>query len=59
MEYYKMRAREYAEEYGVIDYKVKNNEMIYRERYPLEGIYKATVNLDTMVETRKRLYRRK
>ena len=56
---YEIKAIRYAEKHGVRDFKVKKNIMTYYESYPREGKYKATVNLDTMVETRKQLYKRK
>lgn len=46
------RAIEYAEKYGIIDYEVKGNQMIYYANYP-EYLYvpkhtiKVTVDLDT------------
>ena len=58
MKDYNQKAIEYAERYGIIKYKVTKNEMVYREEIKREGIYKATVNLDTMKETRKKLYER-
>ena len=50
-----LKALEYAEKYGIIDYKITGNTMTYYESYPTEGHYKATVNLKTMVETRKQV----
>lgn len=58
MKDYESKAIRYAEKYGIRDYKLKKNIMTYREKYPTEGIYKATVNLDTMQEVRKQLYKR-
>ena len=55
---YDLKAIKYSERYGVRDYKLKKNIMTYREKYPTEGIYKATVNLETMEEVRKQLYKR-
>ena len=61
MEKYDYRALCFAEEYGIIEYKVSKNEMIFYSSYPLEHMtYKAIVNLDTMKETRtamKRYYK--
>lgn len=48
---YDQLALKYAEKYGIIDYKVINNEMVYYEYLPNET-YKAIVNLDTMKESR-------
>lgn len=43
----------YAEKYGIIEYKIYNNTMIYFVKYMLENIrYKCSVNLDTVKETR-------
>jgi hypothetical protein len=43
----------FAEEYGIIEYHVKGNEMIFYTSFPLERMtYKAVVNLDTMDEVR-------
>ena len=46
----------YAEHYGIIEFHVKDNLMIYYPTYPMEhATYRATVNLDTMKETREPL----
>lgn len=46
----------YAEQYGIIEYHVKGNRMIYYPTYPEEHMtYKAVVNLDTFKETREPL----
>ena len=55
-----LRARLYAEEYGVLEWKVKGNRMIYYVNYPAcscEPRYtvKVTVRLDSMKEERQRL----
>ena len=43
----------YAEEYGILEFHVKGNQMIYYPTYPEEHMtYKAVVNLDTFEETR-------
>ena len=52
---YDEKALLYAEKYGIIDYKVYNDEMVYYERFYNEGTYKVVVNLDTKKETRKKL----
>ena len=33
-EFYKLRALEYAEKYGILEWKVKSNKMIYLVSYP-------------------------
>lgn len=48
----------YAEEHGIINYKVKGNRMIYYHNYPAylnnpPYTVKYTVRLDTMKEERK------
>lgn len=48
----------YAEKYGIIEYKVKGSMMVYYEQIGTSK-YKATVNLKTMQETRKELYKRR
>lgn len=53
---YKNKALKYAEKYGIIDYEIKENLMIYYVNYSLENRkYKCTVNLNTMKETRKQI----
>lgn len=48
----------YAEKYGIIEYYVKGNEMIYYTSFPQEhNTYKAVVNLDLSKEKRTRLKR--
>ena len=48
----------YAEKYGIIEYHVKGNEMIYYTSWPLEySTYKAVVNLDTLDEVRTEMSR--
>lgn len=45
----------FAEKYGIVEYDVIGDKMIYFERF-LEGewiTYKTTVDLKTMEETRK------
>lgn len=57
----KQKALCYAEKYGICEYKVTGNEMIYYKSYRMEhSTIKAVVNLDTMTETRsymRRYYR--
>lgn len=55
---YEDKAILYAEKYGIIEFKVKGNEMIYYTSFPLERMtYKAVVNLDEMKEKRTPLKR--
>lgn len=54
-EYYENKAVSYAERYGIIEYRVSKNEMIYYQTYPTGGTYDVRVNLDTMKETRSKL----
>ena len=54
------RALEYAEKYGIIDYKVDGNKMIYYANYPEylaepKRTYKVIVRLNTMKEERQLL----
>ena len=54
MKDYNNIALKYSEKYGIIDYEVKNNKMIYYVNYLLENRkYECIVNLDTLKETRK------
>jgi hypothetical protein len=41
----------YAEKYGIIEYEVKDNIMIYTEEFPNEGKFRHEYNLDTEEET--------
>ena len=53
---YEASALVYAEHYGIIEFHVKGNQMIFYPTYPMEHrTYKATVNLDTFKETREPL----
>lgn len=53
---YEFKALRYAEKYGIVDYKVENNKMIYYETHYDNGFnekpikYQYIVNLDTMKE---------
>lgn len=50
---YELKALLYAEKYGVIEYCVEGNRMIYYSSYPMEHMtYKSAVDLDSMEETR-------
>ena len=58
MKDYEHKALCYAEEYGIIEYHIKGNEMIYYTSFPMERkTYKAVVNLDTMFEVRTEMDR--
>lgn len=53
-------ALQYAEKYGIVEYKVKGNRMIYYANYPAylaEPRYtmKVTVRLNTLKEERQKL----
>lgn len=50
---YEELAEEYACRYGIIEYEVRGNKMIFVERYDY-GLYQSVVNLDTMKETREK-----
>lgn len=53
---YHHKALLYAEKYGIVEYTVMDNTMVYYESFPLEqATYKAIVNLDTMQEQRKQI----
>ena len=50
---YELAALRYAETYGIIEYHVKGNKMIYYTSWPMEHeTYKAVVDLDLQSETR-------
>lgn len=54
------RATEYAEKYGILDYTIKGNRMIYYANYPEylnepRKTYKVIVRLNTMKEERQKL----
>lgn len=52
------KALRYAERYGILDFKVKDNEMIYYASYPVEhATYKCTVDLNKGKETRQQMKR--
>lgn len=59
---YENKALQFAETYGIIDYKVKGNKMIFYQTFHTDCTltkkvkYKVIVDLKTMVETRKALY---
>ena len=44
----------YAERYGICEFHITDNEMIYYTSFPMEHMtYRAVVNLDTLEETRE------
>ena len=46
----------YAERYGIVEYHVSGNQMIYYTTFPMEhATYRAVVNLDTGHETREQM----
>ena len=54
------RAIRYAEEFGILDYKVKGNRMIYYANYPAylnepRRTYKVTVRLNKMTSEKQLL----
>ena len=51
---HEQKALLFAERYGIIDYKVVKNLMIYNEVFPT-GTWKCTVDLYTMKEVRKQI----
>lgn len=53
---YDASALVYAEHYGIVEFHVKGNQMIYYPTYPEEhATYKAVINLDTFEEKREPL----
>lgn len=53
---YQNKALLYAEKYGVIEYSVHDDTMVFYTSYPMEGkTYRVTVNLDTCQEERVEL----
>ena len=49
---YEQKALLYAEKYGIINYMVNDNKMLYFEEFGLDK-YKCEVDLDVMKEKRK------
>lgn len=50
---YELKALQFAEKYGKIEYKVEKNKMVWGESYRGErNSYKCTLDLDTMKETK-------
>lgn len=59
---YSQRALQYSEKYGIIEYRIKGNLMIYNVSYPAylgnpHYTIQHTVNLDSGVEQTKQLKR--
>lgn len=50
-EQYELRALLFAEKYGIIEYEVKGNMMLWLESYPNEGSFLHQLNLDSNIET--------
>lgn len=58
---FEAKALEFAEKYGIVEYSVNEDKMKYREKF-FENkwiTFSCIVDLNTMEETRKRLYERK
>lgn len=59
---YENKALQFAERYGIINYNVKGHTMIYYETFYYcdnkKQVYKAMVDLRSMKESRKLLYKR-
>ena len=59
---YQVKATLYCEQYGIIQYRVKGNLLIYNVSYPAylnqpHYTIQHTINLDTMQHTSKQLAR--
>lgn len=59
---YELLSRQFAERYGIVEYRVKGNTMIYNVSYPAylsnpRYTIQHTVNLDSEVEQTKQLKR--
>lgn len=62
MSIYEQRAIQWCERYGIVEYKLKKNLLIYNVSYPAylgnsHYTIKHIVNLDTMQETTQQLKR--
>ena len=60
--YYQYKACQWAEQYGVVNYKVKGSKMIYNVSYPAylnnpAHTYQHIIDLNTMKETVTKLGR--
>lgn len=54
MKNYEEIAFQFAKEYGITQYQVKDNKMFYTHVEPAECyLYKCVINLDNMEETRE------
>lgn len=51
MEGYELKALLFGEKYGIIDYYIFDNQMVYEMYYRNEGRFLHLVNLDSMEET--------
>lgn len=55
---YEQRALRYAEKYGIIEYRVIKDTMVFYTSYPSQhATYKSAVNLDTYEEENRKLKR--
>lgn len=55
---YSQQALLYAEKYGIVNYKIKNNKMVYYENFRMEYItYRCVIDLRTFKEERTALKR--
>lgn len=50
---YEFKALLYAERFGIIEYKVERNKMIYFEVFSKDTVYKAIVDLDKLMEEKR------
>lgn len=62
MSIYEQRAIQWCERYGIVEYKLNKNLLVYNVSYPAylgspHYTIKHTVNLDTMQETTQQLKR--
>lgn len=62
MSIYEQRAVQWCERYGIVEYKLNKNLLVYNVSYPAylgnpHYTIKHTVNLDTMQETTQQLKR--
>lgn len=52
------KAIQFAEEYGIIEYTIKGDKMIFYKTYPRERrTFKSVVDLNTMKETKTQMKR--
>lgn len=62
MSIYEQRAIQWCERYGIVEYKLNKNLLVYNVSYPaylgnLHYTIKHTIDLDTMQETTQQLKR--